>query len=474
MFVAVTGNVTVGLNHDWATDAAVIATLASVPLMSLALGSWLLGTQDAASSYHRLALPLLVVAIAGQSLIAWQQLAGVSPTATPYGGWQLAMAGIAALWLLSWILRAIRGARPGAGIGRDVLLAVAYVACLAAENHVPPPRFLEPQNIMINYLGYQVQVGPTIARLVSLGRPNLLWVVIVVAAISWYVIAWVRARRLGRPYPIVRLAAWCAAWLLTLFLAVTGLWEYSTVQYTWHMVVHMTVNMMVPVLAVLGGPLGLITAASDPRPGRVGAAAALEALEASRPWQVLTSPLVAWLLYVGSLFAVYFTPAFTYLMKYHWAHQLMLLFFMVTGYLFFDHIIGSDKAGRQLPHLLKLALVISIMPFHAIFAVSILSSRSLIGADFYETLAVPWITDLLAEQNTAGQATWFLGEVPLFIVIAVLAAQWFRQDSKDAAEIDAADDSGEDDSYDAYNDMLAELARRDRGAEAGDRETRTS
>lgn len=474
MFVAVTGNVTVGLNHDWATDAAVIATLASVPLMSLALGSWLLGTQDAASSYHRLALPLLVVAIAGQSLIAWQQLAGVSPTATPYGGWQLAMAGIAALWLLSWILRAIRGARPGAGIGRDVLLAVAYVACLAAENHVPPPRFLEPQNIMINYLGYQVQVGPTIARLVSLGRPNLLWVVIVVAAISWYVIAWVRARRLGRPYPIVRLAAWCAAWLLTLFLAVTGLWEYSTVQYTWHMVVHMTINMMVPVLAVLGGPLGLITAASDPRPGRVGAAAALEALEASRPWQVLTSPLVAWLLYVGSLFAVYFTPAFTYLMKYHWAHQLMLLFFMVTGYLFFDHIIGSDKAGRQLPHLLKLALVISIMPFHAIFAVSILSSRSLIGADFYETLAVPWITDLLAEQNTAGQATWFLGEVPLFIVIAVLAAQWFRQDSKDAAEIDAADDSGEDDSYDAYNDMLAELARRDRGAEAGDRETRTS
>lgn len=35
-------------------------------------------------------------------------------------------------------------------------------------------------------------------------------------------------------------------------------------------------------------------------------------------------------------------------------------------------------------------------------------------------------------------------------------------DSKDAAIIDAQTDSGEDDSFDAYNDMLAELARRDR------------
>jgi len=118
-----------------------------------------------------------------------------------------------------------------------------------------------------------------------------------------------------------------------------------------------------------------------------------------------------------------------------------------------------------LPHLLKLALVISIMPFHAIFAVSILSSRTLIGADFYQTISAPWITDLLAEQNIAGQATWFLGEVPLFLVIAALAAQWFRQDTKDAAVSDAAEDSGSDDSFDAYNDMLAELARRDRQAE---------
>lgn len=464
LFVAVTGNVTIGMDHDWATDAAVTLTLCAVPLSTLAVGCWLAGTDAATRSYHQVALPLLVGAAVSQCVIAWQQLAGTPASDTPFGLWQFAMAVIAALWLLSWVVRAIR-LRLGGPPGRDVVLAVAYLACLTAENHVPSPRFLEPQTIMINYLGYQVHVGPTVERLVSLGRPNLLWVVIVVAAITWYLTAWLRARRCGRPYPATRLLAWCAAWLLTLFLAVTGLWEYSTVQYSWHMVVHMTVNMMVPVFAVLGSPLGLIRAASDPRQGHVGAATGLDALEASRPWQVMTSPLVAWLLYVGSLFMVYFTPAFSWLMKYHWAHQLMLLFFMATGYLFFDQIIGPDKAGRGLPHLLKLALVISIMPFHAIFAVSILTSRTLIGAEFYQTIAPPWIPDLLAEQNIAGQATWFLGEVPLFVVIAVLAAQWFRQDSKDAAASDSADESGADDSFDAYNDMLAELARRDRQTE---------
>ena len=173
---------------------------------------------------------------------------------------------------------------------------------------------------------------------------------------------------------------------------------------------------------------------------------------------------MAWLAYVGSLFAVYYTPAFAWLMKYHWAHQLMLLVFMMTGYFFFTMIVGSDRTSRQLPHLLKLALVISIMPFHAVFAVGILSSQSLLGAPFYETIAVPWLPDraaLMNDQNIAGQAAWILGEVPLFLVIAALSWQWFRSDSREASAIDDAVDTGSDDSFDAYNDMLSELARRD-------------
>ncbi len=466
-FVSVTGNVTVGLNHDWATDAAVALTFSAVPLMTAAVGAWLAGSPASAMRYQRLALPLLLVVAAAHAVIAWQQLAGVPATATPYGLWTIAIFVILGLFALSWLVRQFVGGRTAGSIGRDVVLAIAYVACLTVENHIPTPRFLEPQNIMINYLGYEVTVGPTITRLISLGRPNTLWVAVVAFAIGAYLVGVSRARRNGNHWPILRTVAWVAAWLLTLFLAVTGLWEYSTVMYSWHMVVHMTVNMLVPVLGVLGAPLALVREASTPGEHHVSLGDALDSLEDHRLWQTLTSAPVAWLAYVGSLFAVYFTPAFAWLMKYHWAHQLMLIVFMMTGYFFFTIIIGADRTSKQLPHLLKLALVISIMPFHAVFAVGILSSQTLIGADFYETIQVPWLPDhaaLMADQGIAGQASWFLGEIPLFVVIAALAAQWFRSDDKEAKTLDDAVDTGTDDSFDAYNDMLAELARRDERA----------
>ena len=467
VFVAATGNVTVGLDHDWATDAAIVGTLAFMPLALLAVGAWLSSTAEAVRRYHRAVPGLVIVWAVATAAIGWQQLADQPVTSQFYGVALLGFAGVQAWLLISWGVRQISAeanraaSRRGWSVARDVMLIVAALAFAAAENHIPPPRFLEPQNISINYLGYEVLVEPTLSRLFLLGRPNVLWVAILVVAIGAYLIGMRKVRSHGGRWPTLRLVAWSAAWLLTGYLAVSGLWEYSTVMYSWHMVVHMTVNMLVPVLAVLGGPLTLIRQASGPdaAPGSMGGV--VDAVESSRVWQVMTSPPVAWVAYVGSLFAVYFTPLFPWLMRYHWAHQLMLLFFMMTGYFFFNLIIGHDRTSYQLPHLVKLALVISIMPFHALFAVGVLSSKSLIGASFYETLAIGWLPDLMADQNVAGQATWLLGEVPLFIVMLALAAQWFRSDAREAEQIDTATDSGDDDSFDAYNDMLAELARRD-------------
>lgn len=153
------------------------------------------------------------------------------------------------------------------------------------------------------------------------------------------------------------------------YLATSGFWEYSTVVFSWHMFVHMTVNMLVPVLCVLGRPWPW-----SPRRPRSARRASRRASANWRPtgpiigpFQLLTAPPLLWLGYVGSLFAVYYTPkVFSWLMRYHWAHQLMLLAFMVTGYGFFNLLIGPERSSWQMPHLVKLALLISIMPFHAI------------------------------------------------------------------------------------------------------------
>jgi putative copper resistance protein D len=259
---------------------------------------------------------------------------------------------------------------------------------------------------------------------------------------------------------------WLGGWGLTLYLAVSGLWMYSTAVFSWHMLVHMTVNMMVPVLCVLGAPISLVRAASRARvPGElVGALDLVDRLAENRLIRVVLSPPLVWLNYVGSLFLIYFSSIFPWLMRYHWGHQLMLIHFVVAGYAFFAMLIGPDRHPWQLPYIVRFALLLSIMPFHAIFAVGIMQSRTILGEQFYRSIDVSWVGDLLNNQNIAGQVTWFTGEIPALVVAVMLAAQWFRSDSSEAAAADLlADAGGEGDELAAYNDMLAQLAGRDRG-----------
>lgn len=482
-FVTATGNVSVGQNHDWATDSAIWLSLAWAPLAAAAVAVLLrandLTAPDSATTavnrlrrYQKAVPLLLLITVAGHAVVAWQQLAGHPITASGYGLATLGIFATLALLALSWLWRLLRGeadpARTTPVIAarsalRDVLIAIAYVTLRSAENHLPPPRFLIPQSIQVNYLGYQVDIPATAARIAALGRPNLLWVGLTVLALAAYYWGIHQVRARGGHWPIVRTLFWTLGWLLVLYLATAGLWEYSTVQYSWHMLVHMTVNMLVPVLCLLGGPISLVQAAGRPHPkGQLlGPRDVTVALHDYRPLRRVLNPLVVWVLYASSLFLVYLTPLFPWLMRYHWAHQLMLLWFMVTGYLFFDMVAGIDK-WTNLPHIGRLALVIGVMPFHALFAVFILQASQLIGGTFYRAIDIPWIPDLLADQVIAGQITWIVGEVPLLIVILALSIQWFQADSRDAKRLDRAQDSGLDDSFEVYNEMLRELAERDR------------
>jgi cytochrome c oxidase assembly factor CtaG len=480
VFVAVTGSVSVGLDHDWATDALGLATLAAVALCSAAIGAVAAMAVDAEGGdaairrYHRSVLPLLSFAAVGYGIVAWQQLAGLSPVAAPYG--LPVVAGFGGLVLLdvSWLGRQVaeRGRdaaawrRPIPSVARDLVLLILGLTSLTGAAYLPPPRFLVPQNIQINYLGYEVNLPATLERLVGLGRPNLLWVVLSTTAIGLYGWGFVRAHRHGTRWPVSRLLFWVAGWGLTLYLAMSGLWMYSTAVFSWHMLVHMTVNMMIPVLCVLGAPISLVYAASRPHlPGELaGPQELLGGLATNRLVRVVLSPPLVWLVYVGSLFLVYFSPLFPWLMRYHWGHQMMLLHFMIAGYAFFALLVGPDRHPWNLPYIVRFALLVSVMPFHAIFAVGIMSARSILGEAFYRSIDVAWVGDLLADQSIAGQVTWFTGEVPALMAVIMLAAQWFRSDSSEAAAADLlADAGGSGDELDAYNDMLAELARRDLG-----------
>jgi putative copper resistance protein D len=113
----------------------------------------------------------------------------------------------------------------------------------------------------------------------------------------------------------------------------------------------------------------------------------------------------------------------------------------------------------------KLGFVFAAMPFHAFFAVAVLSGGAIIGLNYYSSLDLVWQTDLAADQQVGGQIAWATGELPLLIIIVALVGQWFRSDQRESRRRDRAV-KVKDDELDAYNAMLAELDRRETTREA--------
>lgn len=467
-----TGNVSVGADHDFGSDAAIVATLAQAVLVAASVA--LLAAPATAADepalvrkqlwYAGIALPFV---LAGWAVVTWYELAGTSPLASFYG--MLKVVALA-LWLLigvrllaAAVLRGRGRNRGRLAVGTDLAIAILAVGCQVATAHMAPPRFLIAQeSTAINYLGYDLPNPPTLAALVLPGRPNLLLTTVSVLAIVLYLIGYAVLRRRGVNWPVVRVLAWLAGWLVMLWAVSSGIWSYSGGTFSKHMLVHMTVNMLAPALIVLGGPITLLLrvlpSSRDNSPA--GVRELVSAAIGWKPLEYLLNPVLVGLVFVGSFYAIYFSDLFGYLMRYHWGHQLMTVHFILSGLVFFGLVAGVDRMPRELPHLAKLAMLFAVMPFHAFFAVAVLSTEGIIAENYYRSLALPWMTDLLEDQQIGGQFTWALGELPMLVVVVALLVQWFLQDSRDAKRKDRAMDTGLDDSYEAYNEMLKKLSDR--------------
>jgi putative copper resistance protein D len=311
------------------------------------------------------------------------------------------------------------------------------------------------------YLGYQLPGPPDAVRILTTWRFDTLLGVAAVVMAAGYLAGVIRLRRRGDAWPVGRTSAWLAGCAGLVFSTSSGLKAYGSAMFSVHMAEHMTLNMFIPVLLVLGAPatLGLRAlpaASADTRPGpREWLLTVLQ----STPTRFLSNPLIAFAIFVTSLYGVYFTPAFDTLARYHWGHELMSLHFLFAGYLFFWSIIGIDPGPRRLPYLARLGLLFAVMPFHAFFGIALMSMNSVIGSTFYGQLGLPWLHSLNHEQWLGGAIAWGASEVPTLMVVIALIAQWARQDRRDGARSDRQADTYHDDDLDAYNAMLRELSR---------------
>ena len=297
-----------------------------------------------------------------------------------------------------------------------------------------------------------------------------------ILAVALYIAGVVTLSRNGVKWPVGRTIAFALGISVIDFATSGGLGLYSFFSFSHHMMAHMLLGMVAPIGIVLGAPITLALRAlpagrsfsrtDEDHVAERGLRGLLITILSSRPVAIASNPIVALAIFDGSLFALYFTPLFDILMGSHLGHVVMSLHFLLAGILFFHVIIGIDPRPKQYPFIFRIVILFAAMSIHAFFSIALLSATSLIGAEYYETLATPWVSDLLEDQRIGASIGWAMGEIPILLSLVATFIQWMRSDEREAARIEKrsklAKSRGQKDELEQYNDYLAELAKRDK------------
>ncbi len=344
--------------------------------------------------------------------------------------------------------------------GSELLVMAMTIGLAVALSRTPTPV---PKNLLKtpveDLLGGAIPPAPDALRLLWGWSPNGVGLAVVGLGAALYLSGVLTMHRRGDVWPVGRTISWFLGLLIVGWATFGGLGVYSHVLFSAHMVSHMMLSMVAPIFLILGAPvtLALRTLPGPRQPGEVSPRQLLLSFLHSPFSRFVTHPLVGPVLFVGSLYGLYFTPIFNALMHSHLGHSAMEIHFLAVGSLYYYVLVGIDPSPRKLQPLLRFGMLLVTIPFHAFFSIAVMSSNTVFAGEYWRFLHRPYRTDLLADQYLGGGIAWAMGEIPLLIVMGAIFVQWFKSDTRESRRYDRSESNNEDRELEAYNAYLASL-----------------
>lgn len=258
-----------------------------------------------------------------------------------------------------------------------------------------------------------------------------------------------------------RTICWVAGWMVFFWATSGSPGAYGDVLFSMHMLQHMTITTLVPVLLVLGAPVTLAFRALRRRDdGSRGPREWLLVAVQSWPMRLLSHPLIAAGLFVGSIFAFYYSGLFELSLSTHTGHLLMTAHFLISGYLLANVICGVDPGPKRPAYPFRVVLLMVTFAFHAFFSISLMSSREILAEEWFSGLGRTWGAGLAEDQYLGASLGWAMGDLPLAVLAGALVVAWVRDDQREARRLDRQANRDGDAARTAYNSYLQALADR--------------
>jgi cytochrome c oxidase assembly factor CtaG/putative copper export protein len=428
--------------------------------------------------YSSLALVCFIVVAASGYVSAELRIGTLDKLLTPYG--ILVLVKVAALIVLGcfgvtqrrfFVDRMQRSTTPASSWFWWLVLAelgfmglASGVAAALAKTATPVAQVvgsLIPSSTPAQFLTGEPLPPPlTFSRYFTEWNFDLAWVLFCAFGIFFYLAGVWRLRRRGDTWPLYRSILWVLGMITLFYITNGGVNVYQKYLFSTHMLMHMVLTMLVPVLLVPGAPVTLAARAIRKRKdGSRGPREWILLAVHSKPAGILSNPFVAAALFAGSLWVFYYSPIFSWATTDHIGHEWMVIHFLITGYLFVQSLIGIDPVPFRLPYPFRLLLLLGTMAFHAFFGLAIMTGTGLFLADWYG--AMGWGSSALADQQAGGGIAWSIGELPTIALAIIVAIQWSRSDEKETRRRDRNADRTNEAELTEYNARLARLAEHD-------------
>lgn len=227
-------------------------------------------------------------------------------------------------------------------------------------------------------------------------------------AVSWYVFSVaVTKRRYKKKWPVMRTVFWILGILCAAAAVIGPLAERAHMDFTSHMISHLLLGMLAPLLVVVSAPMTLVL-----RTMKVGFARRLSLL--LKGWEVgiFTHPFVTTLLNVGGLWVVYTTDLYIMIQQNMFLHILFHFHVFVAGYLFTISIIYIDPASHRKSFVYRSIVLLIAMAGHGILSKYI--------------YAHPPEGVSQAQAETGGMIMYYGGDAIELVLVFILCFQWYR------------------------------------------------